>query len=208
MFMKTIVGQKVGMTRVIDDNGQLIAATVIEAKPNAVTQIKTVEKDGYSAIQLGFGDLKRAKKPQLEHSQKAGAKVGRYFIEVHNGHENLKPGDSITVETFQIGDIVNVTGVSKGHGFTGTVKRHNFTIGPRSHGSKNQRKPGSIGGRYPQRVLKGKRMAGHMGAERVKVKHLKVVDILPEDNLMIVTGSMPGVRGSDVIISASPRHQK
>lgn len=206
--MKTIVGQKVGMTRVVDDNGHLIAATVIEARPNAVTQIKTVEKDGYSAIQIGFGDLKRAKKPQLAHSEKAGATVGRYFIEIRNGHENMNPGDSITVDTFQIGDIVNITGISKGHGFTGTVKRHNFAIGPRSHGSKNQRKPGSIGSRYPQRVLKGKRMAGHMGAEQVKIKHLKIVDILPEDNLMIITGSLPGIRGSDVIISASPRHIK
>lgn len=206
--MKTIVGTKIGMTRVVDENGKMIGATIIEATPNAVTQIKTLEKDGYSAVQLGYGDFKRANKPQLEHAKKAGASVGRNFIEVRGASEDVKLGDSVAVDIFSAGDIVNVTGISKGHGFSGTVKRHNFAMGPRSHGSRNVRRPGSIGSVYPQHVFKGKKMPGRYGSDKTTVKHLKVVDILPEDNLIIVSGSMPGIRGSKLVISASPRHTK
>lgn len=206
--MKTIVGKKIGMTRVIDNDGKLIAATIIEAKPNAVTQVKTIEKDGYSAIQLGYGEFKRANKPQVEHAKKAGATVGRNFIEVRNANEDLKLGDNVAVDIFSVGDIVNVTGISKGHGFSGTVKRYNFAMGPRSHGSRNIRRPGSIGSVYPQHVFKGKKMPGRYGSDKTTVKHLKIVDILLEDNLIIVSGSMPGVRGAELIISASPRHTK
>lgn len=206
--MKTIVGKKIGMTRVIDNDGKLIAATIIEAKPNAVTQIKTTEKDGYNAVQLGYGDFKRANKPQVAHAKKAGAEVGRNFIEVRNASDDLKLGDNITVEIFSAGDVVNVSGISKGHGFSGTVKRHNFAMGPRSHGSRNIRQPGSIGSVYPQHVFKGKKMPGRYGSDKTTVKHLKVVDVLLDDNLIIVSGSMPGVRGAELVISASPRHTK
>ena len=206
--MKAIIAKKVGMTRVID-NGKMIGATVLLAEPCVVTQVKTQEKDGYSAVQLGCGELKNVKKPQLGHLKASQAKVGRNLIEFRVDDLEAAPklGEEVTVKNFTAGDILNVTSQSKGHGFTGTVRRHNFRIGPRGHGGMNQRRPGSIGSTYPQRVIPGKKMAGQIGAARVTVKHLEVLDVLPEENLLVVKGSLPGIKGAQVVISASPRHQ-
>ncbi len=205
--MKALIGRKVGMTRVVED-GKLVAATVIQAERCAVTQLKTVETDGYAAVQLGCGPVETAKKPQQGHAKKAGATVGQFFVEfrIDDPASSPKLGEELTVEVFATGDVVNVAGTSKGHGFTGTVKRHNFRIGPRSHGSMNQRRPGSIGSTYPQRVMPGKRMSGRMGGERTTVKHLPVLDVVPDERLVVLKGSVPGIKGSRVILTASPRH--
>lgn len=206
--VKAIIARKVGMTRVID-NQKMVAATVLLAEPCVVTQVKTKEQDGYSAVQLGSGQLKNVKKPQLGHLKKSNAKVGRTLVEfrVDDLEQAPKLGEEVSVKSFVVGDVLNVTSQSKGHGFTGTVKRHNFRIGPRGHGGMNQRRPGSIGSTYPQRVIPGKKMAGQMGAARVTVKHLKVLDILPDENLLVLSGSLPGIKGTEVIISGSPRHE-
>lgn len=205
--MKAIIGRKVGMTRVLEDD-RLVAATVVLAEPNAVMQIKTVAQDGYDAVQLGMGDIKRANKPQQGHAKKAGVTIGRWTVEfpLDASEETPAPGSAVNVTTFQAGDVVNAVGTSKGHGFTGTVKRHNFKMGPRSHGSMNVRAPGSIGSRYPQRVIKGRRMAGHYGDERTTVKHLVVLNVLPDQHLIVLKGSIPGVKGSRVVLTKSTRH--
>jgi len=205
--VKTIVGKKVGMTRIVED-GKLVAATVIQAEPCIVTQVKTVDTDGYNAIQIGCGSG-IGNKPQQGHAKKAGSATSRFFIEfrVENPENEPKLGEAVTVDSLAVGDVVNSVGISKGHGFTGTVKRHNFRIGPRGHGGMNQRRPGSIGSTYPQRVLPGKKMAGRMGGERVTVKHLKVLDVLLDQQLIVIKGSVPGVKGARIILQASPRHQ-
>ncbi len=208
--VKAIIGRKVGMTRVLEDD-RLVAATVVLAEPNAVLQVRTVERDGYSAIQLGMGDLKRANKPQQGHAKKANASVGRWAMEFKLAEGDTAPdaGSSVDVTSFAAGDVVDAMATSKGHGFTGTVKRHNFKMGPRSHGSMNVRAPGSIGSRYPQRVIKGRRMAGHYGDERTTVKHLTVLNVLPEQHLIVLRGSVPGVKGTRVVLTQSaPRAQK
>lgn len=207
--MKAIIGRKVGMTRVLEDD-RLVAATVVLAEPNVVLQVKTIEKDGYQAIQLGAGDVQRANKPQQGHAKKAGATVGRWAVEVAiaEGEDALSAGSAVEATIFQAGDIVNAVATSKGHGFTGTVKRHNFKMGPRSHGSMNVRAPGSIGSRYPQRVIKGRRMAGHYGDDRTTVQHLKVLDVLPDQHLIVLKGSVPGVKGTRVVLHESPRFVK
>lgn len=205
--MKAIIGKKIGMTTVFDSAGNARPVTVIEALPNSVTQIKTVEKDGYQAVQIGYGSARKAKKPQQGQLKKARAQVGRHLTELKivNGQTMPNLGSSIKVEDFQIGDLVDVVGISLGKGFAGTVKRHHFKMGPRSHGSKNIRKPGSIGSTYPQRVILGKRMGGRMGGVRTTVKHLKVIDILPEKHLLLISGSVPGLRGSRLFIKVSSR---
>lgn len=206
--MKAILGTKVGMTRYLDGE-QLVGATVIQAEPNAVTQVKTIERDGYRAIQLGAGDAKRANKPQQGHVKKAGVEVGRRFAEFRVLDESEMPevGSPVTVTTFSVGDIVNAQATSRGRGFAGTIKRHHFKRGPKTHGSDNIRNPGSIGATFPQRVVLGRRMGGHLGDETTTVKHLEVLAVLPEDNLIVLRGSVPGVRGANVIITGSPRHQ-
>lgn len=204
--MNALLGRKVGMTRVTDKHGRLIAATVIQAEANAVTAVRTVEKNGYAAVQLGYGNPKKVAKPQQGQLAKANASVGRHMFEVRVDGDAPELGSDVTVSIFTPGDVVNVIGTSKGHGFTGTVKRHNFTIGPRSHGSMNKREPGSIGAQQPQRVIPGKKMAGHMGNVRTTVKHLEVLDILPEQNLIVLRGSVPGVKGALVRVTKSPRH--
>lgn len=185
-----------------------MAATVVVAEPNAVMQIKTVAQDGYAAVQLGMGDIKRANKPQQGHAKKAGVEIGRWTVEFPLDAADEAPvaGSSVDVTTFQAGDVVNAVGTSKGHGFTGTVKRHNFKMGPRSHGSMNVRAPGSIGSRYPQRVIKGKKMAGHYGDERTTVKHLIVLNVLPEQHLIVLKGSVPGIKGSRIVLTQSIQH--
>lgn len=206
--MNAIIGKKVGMTRVTDKFGRLVGATVIQATPNSITLVRTQDRDGYQALQLGHGDPKGIAKPQAGHLSVSKSVAGKTLIEVRmDGSDELPvAGSELTVDTFKPGDIVNVIATSKGRGFAGTVKRHNFRIGPRSHGSMNQRRPGSIGAQQPQRVIKGKKMSGHLGAARTTVKHLEVLDVLPSDHLLVLRGSVPGIKGATILIKASPRH--
>ncbi|MCS7215030.1 MAG: 50S ribosomal protein L3 [Thermodesulfovibrio sp.] len=192
--MKGIIGRKIGMTQIFDEEGRVIPVTVIEAGPCWVVQVKSKQKDGYEAVQLGFQEIKKEKnipKPLLGIFKKAGVPPCRVLREFKM--TGYKVGDKVTVEIFAKGDIVNVTGISKGKGFQGVMKRHNFAGGPDSHGSMFNRAPGSIGSSsFPSRVWKGKRMAGHMGNERVTVRNLKIVDVIPEQNILLVKGAVPG----------------
>jgi len=205
--MKGILGKKVGMTQVFDDRGEVIPVTVIEAGPCFVAQIKTVERDGYTAIQMGFEDIKpkRLTQPQLKHLQKSNLPALRHLREFRMAPDELAgltEGQKITVDIFEAGEYVDVTGVSKGRGFAGVVKRHGFSGGPKTHGqSDRHRTPGSIGACYtPGRVFKGKRMPGHMGNERVTVQNLQVVMVDPERNLLAVRGAIPGANNGLVVV--------
>jgi len=195
--MKGILGRKLGMTQVFDEeSGKVTPVTVIEAGPCPVVQVKTPDVDGYAAVQLAFGEVQERKltKGELGHLKKAGAGAHRHLVEFR-GISELTVGETVTVETFQPGDRVKVSGVSIGKGFQGTVKRHNFGRGPVTHGSHNVRKPGSIGASAtPSRVFKGLRMAGHMGAKRVTQVGLEIHEVDPERNLLLVKGSVPGPR--------------
>jgi large subunit ribosomal protein L3 len=193
-----ILGKKLGMTSIFDDSGESIPCTVIEAGPCVVTQVKTSERDGYTAVQLGF-DAKPERlinKPLKGHLAKAGAKALRLLREFRNFNgASLKPGDEVRVDIFTAGDVVDVVGRSKGRGFQGVVKRHHFRgVGMATHGQSDRvRAPGSIGASsYPSRVFKGMRMAGRMGNDNVTVKNLKVVKVIPESNILIIRGSVPG----------------
>ena len=204
--MKGIIGKKLGMTQLFDDNGNRVAVTVVEAGPCTVTQVRTTESDGYTAVQLAFEDCKdkQLTKAELGHLKKAGLKHGKRHLAEFRGMDDLKVGDTVTVEAFEDGQHVSVTGVSKGKGFQGTVKRHNFGRGPESHGSHNIRQPGSIGASaYPSHVFKGKRMSGHMGDERVTQRGLRVVARDPENNLLLIKGAVPGATNSVVIVKGT-----
>lgn len=195
-MVNTILGRKLGMTQVWDENDNVVPVTVIQAGPCTVSQVKTKATDGYDAVQIGFGEIKpkRVNKPLAGHFKAQGVEPLRYLREVRvENAEEYKPGDQITVEIFAETKAVDVTGTSKGKGFQGTIKRWNFSRGPMTHGSRNQRKPGSIGQcAYPARVRKGLHMAGHMGNERVTVKNLKLVRVDAEQNLLLVKGAVPG----------------
>jgi len=203
--MSGIIGKKIGMTSIYDANGKNIPCTVIEAGPCVITQVKTPETDGYNALQLGFEDQKesRVNKPSMGHFKKAGAAPKKKLVEFRDfeGEHNL--GDAITVDIFVEGEFVDVAGTSKGKGFQGVVKRHNFRgVGDATHGQHNRmRAPGSIGAAsYPARVFKGMRMAGQMGNKRVKVTNLQVMKVFPEKNLLVVKGAIPGPKNSYVIV--------
>lgn len=205
--MKALIGKKIGMTHIFDEKGTVVPVTVVEAGPCTVVQVKTPKTDGYSAVQLGFGLDKNINKPQAGHVKKSGAvpKVLREFdlVEVAaEGEESvsLKVGDVIGVDTFEVGQLLAATGTSKGKGFAGTVKRHNFTTGPKTHGSHNYRAPGSIGAGYPQHVMKGMRMAGQMGNEKVTVKNLEIISIDKENNTLAIKGAVPGPRKGIVVL--------
>ncbi len=224
--MKALIGKKIGMTHIFDEKGVVVPVTVIEAGPCTVVQVKTVEKDGYSAVQLGFGLDKNVNKPMAGHVKKSGAvpKVLREFdyvvteaaegspSEISQGEtaesgisqgkevSGVKVGDIFTVEVFEAGDKVATTGTSKGKGFAGTIKRHNFHRGPKTHGSHNYRAPGSIGAGYPQHVMKGMKMAGHMGAEQVTVKNLEIVAVDKTNNTIAIKGAVPGPRKGIVVV--------
>jgi large subunit ribosomal protein L3 len=204
--MPGIIGKKVGMTSVFSAEGKNIPCTVIEAGPCVVTQIKTVEKDGYEAIQLGFDDKKEKNttKPMLGHFKKANTTAKRKLVEFDADFDgDLKLGDAVGVDIFDDAAWVDVTGISKGKGFQGVVKRHGFGgVGQSTHGQHNRlRAPGAIGAAsYPARVFKGMRMAGRTGGKRVKVENLKVIKVIPENNLLLVKGSLPGAKGSYLII--------
>ncbi len=202
--MSGLIGKKIGMTSVFSAEGKNIPCTVIEAGPCVVTQIKTVEKDGYEAVQVAYDDKteKHTSSSLLGHFKKAGVTPKRKLVEFKGlGEKTL--GETITVESFSDGDWVDVTGISKGRGFQGVVKRHGFGgVGGQTHGQHNrQRKPGSLGAcSYPSRVFKGKRLPGQMGGTQVKVLNLKVLKVIPENNLILVKGSIPGAKGSYLTI--------
>ena len=202
--MAAIIGRKVGMTQIFAEDGARIPLTVIEAGPCPVVQVKTDERDGYSAVQLGFGAAKpkHINMPEQGHLKKAGSPLMRHLHEFSTdevGTSELAEGEMVTVESFVPGSYVKVTGTSKGKGFAGTIKRHNFKSGPKSHGSHNVRGPGSIGAAaYPARVFKGIRMAGHMGARQVTQRGLQIVDRDVQRNLLLIKGAVPGAVGSIV----------
>ena len=203
--MSGLIGKKVGMTSIFDENGKNIPCTIIEAGPCVVTQVRTKEVDGYEALQLGFDDKaeKRATKAELGHFKKAGTSVKKKVVEFQGFEDNYKLGDTITVDFFTEGEFVDITGVSKGKGFQGVVRRHGFGgVGQTTHGQHNRlRAPGSVGASsYPSRVFKGMRMAGRMGAEKVTVQNLKVLKVVAEKNLLLVKGCIPGHKNAYVTI--------
>ena len=203
--MPGLLGKKIGMTSVFSADGKNVPCTVIEVGPCVVTQIKTVETDGYAALQLGFQEAKdkHTTKPMAGHFKKAGVKPQRHLAEFKNFENEYKLGDTLTVDVFEGTDFVDVIGVSKGKGFQGVVKRHGFGgVGQATHGQDDRlRAPGSIGAcSYPAKVFKGMRMAGQMGNERVTVQNLQIIKILPENNLLVLKGSVPGSKGSIISI--------
>ena len=202
-MVTTILGRKIGMTQVWDENDNIVPVTVIQAGPCVVSQVKTKATDGYEAVQLGFGEIKEkhVNKPMDGHFKAQGVQASRHLIEVRvDDASAYKPGDVVSVQDFAEVSSVDIIGTSKGKGFQGTIKRWNFSCGPKAHGSRNQREPGSIGQcSYPARVRKGLHMAGHMGDERVTVKNLKLVRIDAEQNLMLVKGAVPG--GKNALVS-------
>lgn len=203
--MKAILATKLGMTQVFSDKGTVVQITLLQAGPCVVTQVKTDETDGYRAVQVGFGVGKNIAKPQAGHLKKAGkdAENLKHLAEFRiNSSDDAMPavGDTITAETFSVGDTITVSGVSKGKGFAGTVKRHNFSTGPKTHGSHNYRAPGSIGAGYPQHVFKGQKMAGRMGHNNVTTKNLTIAHVDAKNNIIGIEGSVPGPKKSIVRI--------
>jgi len=202
--MSGLIGKKIGMTSIFDENGKNVPCTVIEAGPCVVTQVRTKEVDGYEALQVGFDDNKTVNKAAEGHAKKAGSVAKRKVVEFKGFEADYKLGDAITVEHFNEGEFVDIAGTSKGKGFQGVVKRHNFGgVGQATHGQHNRlRAPGSIGAAsYPARVFKGMKMAGRMGGERVKVENLRVLKVVADKNLLVVKGCVPGHKNSYVIIS-------
>lgn len=203
--MSGLIGKKIGMTSIFDDNGKNVPCTVIEAGPCIVTQVRTEEIDGYSALQLGFDDKaeKNAVKAEKGHFKKAGSTVKRKVIEFQGYDKEYKIGDSIGVDHFEEGEYVDVSGISKGKGFQGVVKRHGFAgVGQATHGQHNRlRAPGSIGAAsYPARVFKGMKMGGRMGGNKIKVMNLRVLKVVPEKNLLLLKGCVPGHKNSYLTI--------
>ena len=195
--MSGLIGKKIGMTSIFDESGKNMPCTVIKVGPCVVTQVRTEDKDGYDAVQLGFDDKteKSANKAEIGHSKKAGTSVKKKVIEFQGFDSEYKLGDVITVNHFEEGEFVDITGTSKGKGFQGVVKRHGFAgVGQATHGQHNRlRAPGSIGAAsYPARVFKGMRMAGRMGTDTVKVQNLKVLKVIADQNLLVVKGCVPG----------------
>ncbi len=203
--MPGLLGKKIGMTSVFSAEGKNVPCTVIEAGPCVVTQVKSVEKDGYAAVQLGFQEAKakNATKPMEGHFKKAGTTPKRHLAEFTDFDKELNLGDIVTVDVFEGANFVDVTGTSKGHGFQGVVKRHGFGgVGQTTHGQDDRlRKPGSIGAcSYPAKVFKGMRMGGQMGNERVTTHNLQILKVIPESNLLLIKGSVPGCKGSILIL--------
>ncbi|HTK39858.1 MAG TPA: 50S ribosomal protein L3 [Patescibacteria group bacterium] len=200
--MKALLGTKIGMTQVIGEDGVTTPVTLIQAGPCTVTQVKSVETDGYNAVQVAFGAGKNLSKAVAGHVK--SSKVTPKFIREFRVKElpaDLKVGDSIDVTSFELGDVVSATGTSKGKGFAGTVKRHNFNTSKKTHGGNgNVRRVGSIGSMYPQKVFKGKKMPGRMGHDQVTVKNLKIAYVSPEDNLIGVKGAVPGPRKGLIVL--------
>jgi large subunit ribosomal protein L3 len=203
--MSGLIGKKIGMTSIYDADGKIVPCTVIEAGPCVVTQIRTLEKDGYEAIQLGYDEKKesRTNKPMMGHFKKAGTTPKKVLAEFSRFEERKEFGDTLTVDVFLEGEYIDVVGHSKGKGFQGVVKRHGFRgVGDATHGQHNRlRAPGSIGASsYPSRVFKGMRMAGRMGNTRNKMINIQIMKLIPEKNLVVVKGSVPGPKGSYLIL--------
>ena len=208
--MAGILGRKIGMTQLFTEEGERLSATVIEAGPCPVTGIRTLERDGYEAVQLAFGATKEKHltRAELGHLRKADAPPMKHVVEFRDQAGELVVGETVTADTFEPGDKVKISGVSKGKGFQGTVKRHNFSRGPVSHGSHNVRAPGSIGAAaYPARVFKGIRGPGQMGNKRATQRGLEVVDVRADENLLLVRGSVPGPKGGVVEIRREGDHR-
>jgi large subunit ribosomal protein L3 len=212
MASKGILGTKLGMTQVFDEDNRVVPVTVVQAEPNTVTQVKTVATDGYTAVQLAYGSRKRTTKPAAGHLAKAGVDSARVLAELRlaDGDELPELGSTVTVETFAKGDVIDVTGTSKGKGYAGVMKRHNFRGMGDGHGvKKKNRHPGSVGNAStPGRTFKGQRMAGRMGGERVTVQNLEVVDIDTEHQLILVKGALPGPDGQVVLLRSAVRTAK
>lgn len=211
---KAILGTKLGMSQVFAENGDLIPVTVVETTPNVVVAVKTTESDGYNAVQLGYGAVKEThiNKPVKGQFEKAGVAPVKYLRELRLQEQpSYTVGQTLTADIFAEGEIIDVTGTSKGKGFAGTVKRHNFGRGPMAHGSKNHREPGSLGARMSGgggKVFKGKKLPGQMGGERVTVQHLQVVKVDTERNIMLVKGGIPGAKGSLVMVRSTVKPVK
>ena len=209
--MKGILGRKVGMTEVFSTDGKLIPVTVIEVEPNVVTQVKTVDKDGYDAIQVGAFDkkVKSSNKPEMGHVKKANTQPKRFLKEIRGiDTSSYTLGQVISADVFQSGDTVDVTGTSKGKGFQGVIKRWNQSRGPETHGSTYHRRVGSMGTMRPMRVLKGKKLPGHMGSEQVTIQNLMIVDVDTENKYILVSGNVPGAKNTFVFIREAIKGSK
>ena len=208
--MKGILGRKVGMTQVFTKDGKLIPVTVVSCEPNVVMQVKTLEKDGYDAVQLGVVEKKenRANKAELGRAKQANTTPKRFLKEMRVDAGTYNVGDKIGVDIFEVGDVVDVTGTSKGHGMQGVVKRYNNNRGPMGHGSHYHRGPGSLGTMLPKRVLKGKKLPGHMGVETVTIQNLEIIESNLEDNYILVSGNIPGAKNSLVFIKEAVKNSR
>ena len=208
--MKGILGRKVGMTEVFTKEGKVIPVTVIEVEKNTVMQVKTVENDGYNAIQLGVCDKKEknATKASIGHAKKANTNPKRFLKEIRDYEGSYNLGDTIDASLFAAGEVVDVTGTSKGHGTQGVIKRHGQKSGPSAHGSRYHRRPGSMGTMRPMRVLPGKALPGHMGCETVTIQNLVVVEANPAENYILVSGNVPGAKQSLVLIKSATKNER
>ena len=208
--MKGILGRKVGMTEVFTKEGKVIPVTVIEVEKNTVMLVKTVENDGYNAIQLGVCDKKEknATKASIGHAKKANTNPKRFLKEIRDYEGSYNLGDTIDASLFAAGEVVDVTGTSKGHGTQGVIKRHGQKSGPSAHGSRYHRRPGSMGTMRPMRVLPGKALPGHMGCETVTIQNLVVVEANPAENYILVSGNVPGAKQSLVLIKSAAKNER
>ena len=206
--MKGILGRKIGMTQVFTKDGKLIPVTVVEVTPNTVMQVKTVESDGYNAIQLACVEKKEknATKPEMGRAKKANTTPKRFLKEIRDYEGTYNVGDTLGASVFEVGDIIDVTGTSKGKGFTGVIKRHNQSRGPETHGSRYHRRPGSMGTMLPKRVLKGKKLSGHMGVETVTIQNLEVIEVNEIENYILVSGNIPGAKNSLVLVKSAVKN--
>ena len=202
--MKGILGRKVGMTQVFSKDGKLIPVTVVSVPENTVMQVKTLDKDGYNAVQLGVFDKKEknSSRASVGHAKKANTTPKRFLKEIRDC-EGYQVGDKVSADVFEVGDVVDVTGTSKGKGFAGTIKRHGQSRGPMAHGSHYHRGPGSLGTMLPKRVLKGKKLPGHMGNETVTVQNLEIIEVNPAENYILVSGNVPGAKNALVLIKSA-----
>lgn len=208
--MKGILGRKIGMTQVFTKEGRLIPVTVVAVEPNIVMQVKTNEVNGYNAIQLGVFDKKEknASKAEIGNAKKANTTPKRFLKEIRDYEGSYNVGDAINVDVFENGDVVDVTGTSKGHGFQGVIKRHNQSRGPMGHGSHYHRRPGSMGTMLPKRVLKGKKLPGHMGDETVTIQNLEIIEVNVAENYILISGNVPGAKNSLVLVKTAVKNNR
>ncbi len=208
--MKGILGRKVGMTQVFSKDGKLIPVTVVSVPENTVMQVKTLDKDGYNAVQLGVFDKKEKNSSRacVGHAKKANTTPKRFLKEIRDCEGNYQVGDKISALCFEVGDIVDVTGTSKGKGFAGSIKRHGQQRGPTTHGSNYHRGPGSLGTMLPKRVLKGKNLPGHMGSETVTVQNLEIIEVNDKEGYILVSGNVPGAKNSMILIKSAVKNNR